>query len=99
MAKKKFPITMFQVTPSMNIKEVVLTGKAMRSGWGGTYEMTGYAKDEKGREHYVASLFDSRAAALEAAERAVVDQEARHKKAGENIAKRRANLEKAKGAA
>jgi hypothetical protein len=97
MAKQKFPYTMYKLTPSMIIKEIVLTGKAMTNGWGGgQYERNGYAADAKGKHHYLRPLFATRELALTAAETALAEQEKRYKKAGENLAKRRANLKKEK---
>jgi hypothetical protein len=99
MAKKKFPYSMFQVTTSMNIKEIVLTGKAMGRGWRGSdYERTGYEVDSKGRQYYLKTLFETRAQAITIAERMLAEQEARLKKSQENLARRQANLAKAKAA-
>lgn len=95
MAKKKFPYSMFQVTPSLNVKEIVLVGKAIQRGWSDReYERTDYAADEKGKHHYLRPLFETREVAVAQAKTTLAEQEARHVKMGENLAKRRANVEK-----
>lgn len=99
--KTKFPRKMFQLTPSMNVREITLTGPAFSKGWNGQpgVQRYGYAVDEKGKQHYVAWLHDTKGDAVKAGEKTMAEQEARLVKAQTNVAKRRANLEKAKGAA
>ena len=96
MASKtnRYPRTKFQLTPSMNVREIVLVGPA-QNRFGERY---GYGVDTKGKQHYLAWLHDTRQAALEAGEAKMDEQEKRLETAKVNVAKRRANLNKAKGA-
>lgn len=93
--KTKFPRTLFQVTPSLNLREITLIGPAT-TGWGAP--RYGYAADAKGKAHYVAHLYETRTEALDAARVTLRSQEIRATKAAEHLAKRRANFAKAEGA-
>jgi len=91
MAKRSYPYQAFVVTPSMNIKEVKIVEQYDSWNRQNLWDVT-----EKNTTYHVDHLHLTHAEALVAAEKTLQDQEARHKKATENLAKRRANLEKIK---
>lgn len=86
MPTKQFPYKAFRLTPSMQVKEVMVTGSPNYKDW--------LYVGEKHVWVLRCRLFETAAAAhADGAERLAV-QRARHEKVGQNIERRAANLAK-----
>lgn len=93
MAKSRYPYQAFTVSPAMVVKEVTVVGPSPRV-WQSSWEQTATGKVLSRND-----LHKTRSEAIAVGEAQCLNQEERLKVAQANLAKRRANLTKAKEAA